>query len=68
MEQIKNKFKEVLEPTREKSELAFRLADVDMQLIEHEDDKKILHYILYKISLCTVEMKELINLLEEMNK
>ena len=68
MEQIKNKFKEVLEPTREKSELAFRLADVDMQLIEHEDDKKILHYILYKISLCTVEMKELINILEEMKK
>ena len=68
MEQMKSKFKEVLEPTKQKSELAFKLAEVDMQLIEHEDNKRILHYILYKISLCTVEMKELINLLEEMQK
>ncbi|MBO5956011.1 MAG: hypothetical protein J6Q39_00475 [Bacteroidales bacterium] len=68
MEQIKSKFKEIIEPTREKSELAFGLAEMDMQLIEHEDNKKILHYILYKISLCIIEMKDLINLLEDMQK
>lgn len=68
MEQIKSKFKELLDPTKQKSELAFRLADSDMQLIEHEDNKEILHYLFYKISLCTIKMNELINLLEDMQK
>lgn len=60
--------KEILEPTEEKSNEAYGLADVLMKLSEKDDIKKIIHFIFYEISLLTIELRELVDLLEEKQK
>lgn len=66
MEKIVSKMKEILIPTEEKSREAYQLADVFAKLSKGDNNEKIHHFIFYEIALLSIQMRELIEILEDM--